>query len=281
MIALAVPHCPWDPDRKKSLARLEQRLNLGAVGQSVGAFKVFGDLGPSPPHVWARKVFDWALEQTHCTSLLQIQDDVLLPEKFFEARAALRSAIDEPEPTIAYFTFLPWAKAMFDEGARIFSTGDVVAGPCWEVSLERIREHVRWMDGNLREGCVEALHEDELLGLSHAAHGWRIYGPLPALADHDDALASHYENDAANARRASLSWKGFVSETFITHPKFWKANRALVDARALGAITHFGCQGTKTSRSFCRWVKPFEGWELRADAIEREHVRVVFQSRKG
>lgn len=282
-IAIAFIHCKFDPDRVKSLAKIKARLGLpagdsGSLPDGITSVTTIGSVGPEPNHVWANRLFAWAQEQT-ADDILQIQDDVVLPDRFLDIVKAARTGLG-PEETLNLFTIGPWAKSLHGLGARFVSTADWMTGPCWLMSRARLSEHFRWIHEGVRDGTKETINEDTLLGLSHAAHGWRIFNPLPALANHDTSLTSHYGNEKARFNSASFDWTEVPDD--LTDPKYWVRKNPVPGCPG-GDIPHLGTAYSFTAYSYCRWVVPPQrsngsfdhgAWATRADQIHADRVAI-------
>lgn len=291
-IAIVIPHCPFSPERVKSLARLKHDLFGDAEPPAhVLDVKVIGEMGPVPNWKWALKVFAFA-QETKADRIVQIQDDVLVMPKFLDVLRILHDKLGDE--TLNCFTIAPWAKAIHAMGARFMTTSDWMTGPCWSMKRERVLEHFRWLHENCEDGAMQAINEDTLLGLSHAAHGWKIVNPIPAIVDHDTALKSNYGNEKAMHNRSSAAWHELPAEEQqqLTDPAYWVRKNPIPGCPG-GDIPHFGrvyshhAPGPYMPFLFCRWtipnLKPSEDgrmhydrkeWEERADAMVADFVPI-------
>jgi hypothetical protein len=302
--SIAFIHAPQRPERVESLARIKKQLgledNAAALPAGIVSVTTIAERGaevpeyarkddPSMPthlavpnHVWAQKFYAWAQEQS-ADDILMLQDDVILPDNFLAILKAVRQGVGEGE-TLSLFTIGAWAKSLYDKGARLVSTADWMPGPCRLVSRARLAEHFRWIHEGVRLGCKEAINEDTLLGLSHAAHGWRIYNPLPAIADHDATLASNYGNGKAAHNKASFSWTSLTpdEQAALADPAYWVRKNPIPNCPG-GDVPHLGTMYSFTARDYCRWVMPpvrangsydHDAWAKRADEIHADTVAV-------
>lgn len=305
-ISIAFIHAPFRQERVRSLARIKEKLGLApdddnaSLPDGVASVTTIATSGPevpeyarrddpsmpthlsAPNHVWASRFYAWAHEQK-ADDVLMLQDDVVLPDRFLDIVKAVRQGVGAGE-TVSLFTIGPWAKALHERGARFASTADWMPGPARLVARERIAEHFRWIHEGVRLGCKEAINEDTLMGLSHAAHGWRIYNPLPAVADHDDKLESNYGNGKAAHNRASFSWAELPDEERerLVDPAYWKRKNPIPGCPG-GDVPHLGTAYSFTARDYCRWVMPpqrangtydHDAWAKRADEIHADRVAI-------
>jgi hypothetical protein len=71
----------------------------------------------------------------------------------------------------------------------------------------------------LRQGAVESVTEDTLLGCFCLSTGHRIWHPIPTIIDHDTSIESTYGNEAHEHRRPSVTWKDSV---LADAGEFWR-----------------------------------------------------------
>lgn len=97
-IALAVPWCPWIPERVASMDRLCTSLGIvrsdagwGAPASSgVEQYREFTDKASND--VWSEKVFDF-LAEAGTDWCMQIQEDALVPANFWAVVQAILKAV--------------------------------------------------------------------------------------------------------------------------------------------------------------------------------------------
>lgn len=282
-IALGLPHCPWDPHRTKSFARLRGQLGITANSDTcehAHDVAVFADVGPQPNWVWSGKLWDWAAGlpsegPAAPTHLLQVQDDVVVAPAFWGILNAMLTAV--PDQIISLFTIYPHAQQLSQMGARWMTTTDWMTGPAYVMPMADLRAFHVWRAA-LRPGAIQAVNEDTLLGLFCAATGRRVWNPLPAPVDHDASLPSNYGNDHAGNNRASYTWRQWSPSDLhsMERPEFWVPTNPVPGSS--GIAPHFGRAYPFTPASFCRWVP--EGadhggmtWDQRIVQIERDIVR--------
>jgi hypothetical protein len=291
-IALAVPHCPWDPHRVKSLQRVRQACGLRNDVDDhphLAAFRLFAEVGPTPPHVWSGKLFQWAAEQG-ADWVVQVQDDVVPCPDFVDvAKAALSEAGKAGADVVGFFTIAPPAANFAAMGCNWLTTTDWMTGPAWAIRPSFAREFVQFKNLRMRDGWADrvkenSLNEDTLLGLGCAALGRRIWNPLPALVDHDVTVPSHYTRMAADHpyNRSSYSWERWAKDRHdvadLKDPAFWVPRNPVQGS--LDKAVHLGVAYTFTLWNFMRWVKDdgllFGGipWDKRADLLKVDTVKL-------
>lgn len=269
--ALSIPHCPWDPHRVKSLERLRASLFGSArlnddIHAPAESFRVFGDVGPTPNHVWAERVWRWGEEQADASHLLQLQDDVIpMPDRFWSVLTAMVEAA--PAVPICLFTIHPIARALRREGCAWFSTSDLWVGPAWAVPREIVRDYNAWRVHGARPGAVQHVNEDTLFGLYCAATGRRIWHPTVSIVDHDTSLDSHYGNKAANHNRPSCSWLD------ADLPESWAPTNPLHQPN--GEVPHLGRIYSFTPYSYAKWVLDGPAWLERLERLERDVIDIA------
>ncbi len=294
-IALAMPHCPWDPHRVKSFARIREQLEIRNdrdEGDRFAAIAKFAEVGPTPNHVWSGKMFEWMAAQT-TDYVMQVQDDVLLAPRFMDAvTAALKGAPNAR--VISFYTIAPQAQQLSAQGCNWMTTTDWMTGPCWITTTAFMREFWKFRSTRLRDGwdaldsisrrIKSGLNEDTLLGLGAAALGEKIWNPLPALVDHDTSMPSNYGNAHGRFNRASFTWKNWQDQgnkiEKLYDPEWWKPVNG-VPGPATEAV-HMGLAYSFTPRNFMRWViddgttESYGGvrWAERCDKIENDIVRL-------
>ena len=86
-LALAIPHAAHKAERKASLERL-----LGVIRNTVPGdeYRIFSE--KEPHWKWSLRLWKWGLE-TGADFLVQLQDDVVVPENFW---GACRASDDPP-----------------------------------------------------------------------------------------------------------------------------------------------------------------------------------------
>ena len=220
-ISLAIPHCPWRPERVESMARLRLALDPGQHPDSkspeVVAYREFTERAPN--HVWSERLWRWLAEQdsTHC---LVLQDDVVVAPNFWPALHAMLEAV--PDQVIGLETVHPCAPALAAEGHRWLTTSEGLVGVGYCMPRADLVDFLEWRR-NLKPGAVEAISEDTLLCCWLLSTGRRCYHPLPTILDHDTSLPSTYSNDLHPNRRPRVRWDT-VSDgvSFWENPNAWK-----------------------------------------------------------
>jgi hypothetical protein len=192
--ALGIPHTPWVPERVETLARLHTQLGLDTPDAPHPAvFRLFADKEPN--WSWAERLWNWALG-VDATHLLQLQDDVIVGAEFWPQLTAMVHAV--PDQIIGL-------ESVLDIGAPWYTTGDGLIGVGYVVPLPVLAHFLTWRRTQLRPGAVQALNEDQLMGIYAFATGQRIFHPRPTIIDHDAEIASTYGNDRHSHRRPARS----------------------------------------------------------------------------
>lgn len=288
-VALATPHCRWDPHRVASLARLQDELGIrndrDELPAPLSSYKVFDSIGPTPNHVWSGWVFEWLAAQD-ADYVMQLQDDVTLCPDFLKVVEAMLSGAPEAE-VIACFTIAPHAAVLSTAGNSWLTTADWLTGPCWITRTSFMREFWHWRQNRLRAGWQAriketSMNEDTLLGMGAAALGRKVWTPLPAIVDHDTGIPSTYGNTNGKYNRASLPWQAWLQLGGTTEklrdPAYWKPRNVGVPG-STALVPHFGCAYGFTYHNYLRWTVDDGGvyggldWGLRADAIRADVVR--------
>jgi hypothetical protein len=269
-IALAMPWCPWIPERVESMARLRGALDIRAeevegeqgdsrtvlVGPEGVWTKAFGEKATNDK--WSEAVFEWLArmaEEFGADWCLQIQEDAVVPENFWPIVRAILEALPADADLVGLHVCHPDTPALAQEGVRLFTTADAFVGVCWAIRGPAMREFLEWRRTQLVEGWWEPvkpgglphLTEDTMVALWAMATGRRIYHPIPAPVDHDTSMASVWGNDGHANRRPRVSWEDadrFADEhgpgwgktskgiDVLEAPGFWKGLMRLCLLRA-------------------------------------------------
>lgn len=311
-IALAVPWCPWLPERCAAKARLFAALGLDSVRQSgawVYDFREFTEQLPNDQ--WSEQVFTWLAAQD-VEWCMQIQEDALVPENFWPAVYALLEALPAEADVVGLHVCHPMTGELAANDVRLFTTADALVGVCWIVRREVLVEFLRWRAEELRDGWrtpvppknLPGITEDTMLGLFAMATGRRIWHTVPALVDHDTTMASVHGNDEHVNRRPRVTWRdsdaygrAWLPED-LEHPGFWRGEfKRLPEkdpemqptGRWIRAVSyepepprHLGRFYEATPGLARKWVKGFgvaEELAARQDDGQRERKRLVYSQR--
>jgi hypothetical protein len=255
-IALGIPHTPWIPERVESMARLRASLD---IPPGPDHYLEFTDRAPN--RAWSEQLWRWALG-TGADYLLQLQDDVLVPAKFWQHLHAMIEAV--PGQVIGLESAHPRGRMLARSGMRWYTTADFLVGVGYVLPRAALEAFLDWRETHLREGWE--IHEDTLLGLFCLTTGRRIWHPIPTIIDHDVGIASTYGNDAHAHRRPSVTWS---DSTVLGHgaaamdePGYW----------APRAVPHLGRFYSHTPAMARRWVLGFG---------EREYRRAMGDTWRG
>ena len=227
--ALAIPHTPWKTERRESLERLTDALEIGDGQPFLHHFRTFCDREAN--YVWSEKLWTWAAG-SGCSHLLQLQDDAIVAPNFWTHLRAMVEA--NPLHVIGLEAAHPHGPNV--EGCW-YATTDMLIGVGYIVPIPALREFLEWR-GKLRKGAVESLNEDQMLGLWCFVTERFIYHPVPTLIDHDTEIPSTYKNDDHQHRRPTVTWRDRPM------PEWWTANR----------VPNFGRFYQATPKLARRWV---------------------------
>jgi hypothetical protein len=269
-IALAVPWCPWVPERVQSMERLRGALGIEVpigMGPAPGLWlasthaenaglKVYREFTERLPNdQWSEQVFEW-LASTDADWCMQIQEDALIPERFLPIVQAIIEADPPGADIIGLHVCHPVAEQLAGEGYRFFTTSDALVGVCWLVKRETMKEFVEWRRTQLVDGWrtpvapkgLPALTEDTMMGVFAMVTGRKILHTIPAIVDHDTSIASVGGNDDHVNRRPSVPWTSKAWDgdmSALENPSWWQER----------AIPHVGRFYAATPNLARRWVK--------------------------
>ena len=236
-VALAIPHCSWDPTRVATLDRL--LTQLGTDSNSVAT--VVQGTGPEPSRVWFGKMTEWAVT-TGADRFLTIQDDARVCLDFWRTFRAMTEAV--PDQVIGLQAIHPYAPH-FAERGRWYTTSDMLAGVSWTMPMATLREMMRFEATSLRPGFETRLNEDNRVAMFCAMTGRKIWHPMPTLVDHHDPtekIRSNYGHDAHGNRNSTVTWHQLEPKADV---EFWKP----------GVVPHFGRFYQHTPAHVARNVK--------------------------
>lgn len=204
---LAIPHTPWIPERVVTLDRLKSQLADTGEMDTV-PFRVLG--GKAPNHVWSAEMWEWMAEQD-VDWCVQLQDDALVAPDFFDRLSALIAAASVdgecPYPIIGLQVPHPMAPFLAQQwDVRGFTTSDGLVGVGYAVRIDTLKEFLNWRATALKEGALEHITEDTLLGMYAMVSGKHVYHPIPTIVDHDTAIPSSYGNDHHPMRKSLVRW---------------------------------------------------------------------------
>jgi hypothetical protein len=272
-IALAVPWCPWIPERRESMARLRYALGIcseydrnepqaftSATSGATAGYREFGDKLPND--VWSEQVFTW-LASTDADWCMQIQEDAVIPPNFWACVRAIIEAAPEGTDIIGLHVCHPFAEHLAKEGSRIFTSAEGLVGVCYLVRGSAMREFVEWRKTKLADGWrtptppkgLPSITEDTMLGMFALSTGRRVLHTIPAIVDHDTEMKSVWGNDDHENRRPRVRWDApeYLGKSWtpkdLEDPAWWKGGPS---------IPHVGRLHEATPRLCRRWVEGFD-----------------------
>jgi hypothetical protein len=267
-IALGVPHCPWDATRVQTLARLERSLG---EDPPLLRYRVFGQLGPTPNHVWSEKMWMWGAEQD-TTHFLTLQDDALVAPNFWRVLYAMLTALDAlPDHVVIGLQAIHHlTPALAQHGCNWYTTSDCLAGVGYVLPHPLLVDFLRWRS-RLRRGAIQRINEDTLIGVWCAATDRRIWHPIPTIIDHDSSIPSLYGNAGDSHRNPLVTWRDFVDrDEGLESAEYWIPENPL--PRAEGLVPHLGRFYQATPWHVARFVPDFTDDDI--ERVERDVVSV-------
>ena len=254
--SLAIPHCPWVPERVESVQRLERLLGIRHFDQDAGRDYVIPGRRPhqytdhvawftdrEPNHSWSGKLWKWGYS-TGATHLVQLQDDVIVDANFWPNLRAMCEAV--PDQIIGLESVHPLSRQVYDNGGNWYTTADGLIGVGYVLPRAVLAELLEWRSARLRPGAIEAISEDTLIDVFCMSTGRKVWHPVPTIIDHDVAMASTYGNDKHAHRRPLVTTVG----------------GDVVHGYGVGDVPHLGRFYQTTPRLCRRWVKGFSVQEL-------------------
>lgn len=263
--SLAIPHAPWVEGRKGSFWRLADSIFGESASDlpSYTCWRVFDEKAPNA--VWSAEMWEWGASQS-TTHFLTLQDDAIVSLSFSDS---LRDIVaTHPNEVIGLHVAHPHAAALQEEGRYGWcTTADALVGVAYCLPTPLLKEFLHWRSTCLKDGALESINEDTLLGLWCLYTGRRIYHPLPTIVDHDTSLISAYGNDGHTYRASAC----FARERFTDN---WR----------VGTYTpHLGRMWDGTVTLAEQWVKditPQDLLRMRADDGRPEKRRIM-HAKKG
>lgn len=258
-VALAIPHCPWDEARVKSLARLLE----GVQPERAAAFKVCSGPGPEPNQIWSQRLWQWGIEQMDADHLLVLEDDVIPSPHFWDILGAILKT--HPHEIIGLEAIHPSGLELANAGFRSYTTIDCLCGVGYVMPIEELKCFLEWRHTALRPGaCLPGgIDSDTMIGVWTAVTGRKIWHPLPTPIDHDVEMTSIMGNQNHQNRRPVVRWNMVTSgaDKLLT-PEYWGDREGPHLGRFYNATPYF----------VARWVKEWE--DATIVRIERDLVRI-------
>jgi len=195
-LSIAVPHCPWIPERVESMAKIRQALFVqdkyewyAHVGQRIGfvAYKEFRDR--EPHYEWNVKLWRWSVEQRASHCLFLADDTVLGPHAISIVLAMLEAVPDQP---IGLSSQHPSAPSVLRSGHHWYRcVSPWLVGWAYLLPKPLLAAFLRWHSQQspaLLRGNVSA--DDQLINMFLASIRCPTWHPLPTPFDHDLQIGS-------------------------------------------------------------------------------------------
>ena len=288
-IALAIPTtASWAPGRAESLARLKQDLGITGVEKSctiVNSRAIGSDRrveylefdNRMPRDQWSAVIWGFGVEMGYepgATHFLQLQDDMrVAPDGLFWH--ALHAMIEaHPEQILNLQSVHQAAQALAAEGVCGYTTIEGMPGPAYCLPIPLLREFLEWRRTSLKDGALQAITEDTLLGIFAMVTHHRIWAPVPTIVDHPGEVESTYGNDKAERQRPLVRWDlmGEASEK-LTYPDYWRG-----DTRHLGRLYAFSIPAL--ARKFVKGYSEEDERRDKADTGAHE-MRRLYHARRA
>jgi hypothetical protein len=215
MIALAIPHCPWIPERRENLARL-----MDVLDPEPDRSRIFDEKAHNS--VWSGKLWQWCLD-TGEDYALQVQDDVELPPFFWRMLLAIIEAV--PNELIGLHLHHPSARIAAARGDTFVTTMSCV-GMGYVFPRPLLVDFMRWRAG-LGADRVYNTSEDVLIDAWCIFRRRRVWHPVPTCM-RAGRLAStgggggRYDVDDQYHRATVMDWTE-RDERDLCDPGWWRA----------------------------------------------------------
>ncbi len=180
------------------------------------------DTKPSPPWDWSVRIWRKMLAAVDANKdvkhVMLVQDDVVLPDFFWSALAAMLSVAGSE--LVAFHLNHPLAPAISRWGER-FITSVECAGVGWVMPASLFRDF--WAFRSESEERARSTTEDTLMMCWLVTRHRRVWQSVPTLVRHDSRHESTYADTFDHyLRDTSLDWRGF-SERDLCDPVWWRA----------------------------------------------------------
>ena len=231
-LVAAVSHCPWIPDRVKSMDRLRAALGVsrhasGAVTCGPGFGAYFEMTDRAHVSVWSARMWAEALRLSdghgHCVFL---QDDDRVPGEgvFWGALRAILTVV--PDELIGLHLHHPGAVAAHRAGERFVTTMSCV-GVGYVFPAPLLADFLAWRRA-LGPERVYRTSEDTLIDAWCIFRRRRVWHPVPTIVRPDTRLGStgggagRDDADDQYMRDCVLDWSA-VAPVDLVSPGWWGA----------------------------------------------------------
>ena len=188
-ISFGLPHCPWRPERAKSLRRLLQDLGLGSVSENIiaqGAWEITGEHEENTEKwrlftdkesnwSWSERMWTWMVE-SGSEFCVTIQDDCTAAPNFKPALRAMLVHLPR-RAVLGLMAQHPAIPALSLRGERWVRTQSWAVGTGYGMWREDLVEFLEWRKTN--QSFVRQLHEDQCLNAWIQATGRFTWHPIP------------------------------------------------------------------------------------------------------
>lgn len=231
-LVLCVPHAAHVESRIPSMERLR-----GQIGNWPDPYIEITHKGPH--WEWAMKL--WEAGRDACdgdpnSTFITIQDDVTIPENFYDVLQAVFTAV--PDKIVAGLTPHAVAREIARGGGRWMRTRSWILGNMYSIPGAMMPEFYDYAERNL--ASLRMTCEDQFTARFCVETGRDTWHPLPSLVEHDTSVPSTWGADDSMHRRAIVSFRNFDTKDMV-RPDWWQpSGRVPLISEHLGPMC-WGC----------------------------------------
>jgi hypothetical protein len=207
IVDIAIAHCGWLPERKRTLARLLEQL---APRKPM----IFASYVKEHACRWATRAWEWCAEHDR-DGVILLNDDVILHPNFLEICEVMVDAV--PDDLISLHANMPDAKAAREAGhpwVRSYAyTGPAVILPPG-MALRLLNWEAPWL-------VLSRINEDERANFAMWSWQRPAWCAIPAIVTHDTSVSSTLGYDGHPNRSAAVPWESFA-DLDLTRPGYWR-----------------------------------------------------------